>query len=417
MRLTYKALRILGAAAMTCTLAAAQDAVLATAGLHASDVAVTQARDPRPIEPLDFDWAPGGVALPAGVEINEQWASIGVHIWADNNVLGHPDKAILFDSDDPTGEDLDLQTPGVGQGNMWPQGKVLIIAEDDVDADSDGLVDDPDDESGGGTFFFGFDSPMLGRRIGLLDVDELEDAWMRCWLRSRLMQTDFISGMGDNSFMSVAFDPEPMSYMETELTGSGAVTGLELTLCPVVVAVDEYTTGTPTGLQLGEVLKAQYRPRLGFRVDAYSASGVDKCVVFDSANPTGGDFDLQTPGTHPSNTVPYKKVMILADNDVDANGDGLIDEPGDDPLGGMLVIRFDFDVTLESATVIDIDSNELAWFELYNGRGAPLGLYPLSSLGDNSVETILPAVNGVRRIELHMTGSGALADLQYCRDG
>jgi hypothetical protein len=108
--------------------------------------------------------------------------------------------------------------------------------------------------------------------------------------------------------------------------------------------------------------------------------------------------------------------MIIADNDVDADNDGLVDEPGDDPQGGMIALMFDFDVTFESATVIDIDENEMGWFVLYNGRGKPLGNYFLSSLGDNSVETISPGVNGVRRIELYLTGSGALAELLYCRD-
>jgi hypothetical protein len=371
----------------------------------------------RPVEPLDFDWAPGGVALPAGLEIQDQWADIGIHIWAENNVSGHPDKAILFDSANPTGGDSDLVTPGAGQGNRVAQGKVLILAEDDVDADADGLVDDPDDEKGGGTFFFGFDSPLLVRRLGLLDMDELEDAWTRCWLDSLFMQDLFITGIGDNSYMPIGFEPEPMTSMETELSGSGAVTGLELTLCPVAVGLDEYTTGTPTGLQTGEVLGEQYRQRLGFRMEAFSnVGGLDKCIVFDTANPTGGDFDLQTPGTHPTNVVPYRKVMIIADNDVDADNDGLVDEPGDDPQGGMIALMFDFDVTFESATVIDIDENEMGWFVLYNGRGKPLGNYFLSSLGDNSVETISPGVNGVRRIELYLTGSGALAELLYCRD-
>ena len=187
MRFLNTTLGTLAAAAVISAVVVAQDIVPTTMGQSRASRAEAQRLDPRPLEPLDFDWGLGGVALPAGLEINEQWAGIGVHIWAINNILGHPDKAILFDSANPTGGDFDLKTPGTGPGNLLPQGKVLIIAEDDVDADADGLVDDPDDEWGGGSIFFGFDTPMVARTIGLLDVDLIEDSWMRCWLRSTMM--------------------------------------------------------------------------------------------------------------------------------------------------------------------------------------------------------------------------------------
>jgi hypothetical protein len=120
-------------------------------------------------EILDFDWAfkdthwtigpdwyaqglpygpfmDGGRPTLTGEVISEQWAPAGVHIWADNRTEGHPDKAIIFDSDLPTGDDPDLATPGYGPDNLVAEGKLLIIAENDWDATGDNLVDDPDDE-------------------------------------------------------------------------------------------------------------------------------------------------------------------------------------------------------------------------------------------------------------------------------
>ena len=48
---------------------------------------------------------------------------------------------------------------------------MLIIAEDDVDSDVDGLVDDPDDEVNGGSITFRFDDPVRLGVIGLLDLE------------------------------------------------------------------------------------------------------------------------------------------------------------------------------------------------------------------------------------------------------
>ena len=91
-----------------------------------------------------------------GTWITDQFADLGINISAANDNPMHPNKAILFDTINPTGEDDDLITPGPGLNNDTPLGKVLIIAEDDVDADNDGYVDDPDDEAGGGRITFDF---------------------------------------------------------------------------------------------------------------------------------------------------------------------------------------------------------------------------------------------------------------------
>jgi hypothetical protein len=47
-------------------------------------------------------------------------------------------------------------TPGTGAGNTEALHTLLIIAENDIDANNDGCIDDPDDEAGGGSLFFEF---------------------------------------------------------------------------------------------------------------------------------------------------------------------------------------------------------------------------------------------------------------------
>ena len=98
-----------------------------------------------------------GNPLPAGTMVNAQWHGVDIHISAVNDKPGHPNQAIIFDSFNPTGGDNDLGGPiGVMETCHMDieLGNLLIIAEDAVDSNSDGLVDDPDDEAKGGIYIF-----------------------------------------------------------------------------------------------------------------------------------------------------------------------------------------------------------------------------------------------------------------------
>src|SRR5436190_16557817 len=73
----------------------------------------------------------------------------GITISADNFRAGGPDMAIVFDSRRTNTADPDLQAPFVA-GNLAPGtttvGNMLIIAENSIEANHDGLIDSPDDE-------------------------------------------------------------------------------------------------------------------------------------------------------------------------------------------------------------------------------------------------------------------------------
>ncbi len=131
--------------------------------------------------PLDMDRDDNGGFLPAGTIVNGQFAiSRNVLISATNN--NGPDAAILFDTGDPTGGDVDLGTPsqiydGPGQGNggasnVIPENNILVIAENLNDNNNDGLVDNPDDESSGGTIRFDFNNYATVDSIIIIDNDE-----------------------------------------------------------------------------------------------------------------------------------------------------------------------------------------------------------------------------------------------------
>ena len=78
-------------------------------------------------------------------------------------------------------------------------------------------------------------------------------------------------------------------------------------------------------------------------------------VAFDSANPTGGDDDLQTPGFGPGNNLAMGNLLILAADLIDSNNDGLVDDPDDDEDGGTIFFEFARPVTLCRFALIDLD--------------------------------------------------------------
>lgn len=374
--------------------------------------------DPLPLEKIDFDWAMGGMQLAAGTVVDEQWAGLGMHVSARNNTAGHPDMAILFDSAAPTGDDYDLVTPGYGAFNDTAYGKLLIIPENAIDVDGDGLVDVPDDERYGGVITFAFDGLTTVGGLTVVDIDTYEVLHVQGFDGDTLVQDVVLPGIGDNCMLTIGLSSAKVDRLEVAFSGSGAIAELTLVPCPAVVDFDRTTAGAPMAMRLGEVVTDQYAENLGLRVSGVSfrAGGPNEVILFDSAHPTGNDGDLVTPGYHPTNTEAREFVLIIPRDATDADGDGYVDDPNDDELGGMMVFEFETDVVWEYATVLDIDENEAAYFEAYDADGAFLGRVLLQSLGDNSVQRVDPSITGVRRLELHMTGSGALVDLGVCRD-
>jgi len=81
------------------------------------------------------------------------------------------DLAIIFDSQETGTADPDLEGPPWAGGNLAPGtvlGNLLIIAENDVDANNDDLIDNPDDEGArpAGSLIFEF-----GQAIGVFGFD------------------------------------------------------------------------------------------------------------------------------------------------------------------------------------------------------------------------------------------------------
>ena len=182
-----------------------------------------------PCQLLDFDYTLGSDEPVKGQVLSDEWAQVGMSVSATNGVSGHPDLAVVFDSAGPSGGDTDLATPGYGPGNDTALGKLLICAENDVDANADGLVDDPDDEEAGGRMLFNFDEDITFFSTTVLDVDGSEvDTFDFFDAQNNLLATIDIAALGDNSVQQLVADPPiaKVRLIELSLGGSGAVTRL-----------------------------------------------------------------------------------------------------------------------------------------------------------------------------------------------
>ncbi len=370
-------------------------------------------------EGLDFNHSIGSddaIDMVAGRVIAEQWATVGMHTAAVNTNVMHPDKAILFDTDNPTGGDLDLGV-NLGMG--------LIIAEDDFDGNNDGLVDDPDDEQKGGSIFFDFDIPSTVCSVRLVDIDENPGTMLRFYRNGDLVNpTDSMTilSLGDSAIQDVFFHEEMVDRFEVFFKGSGLVRGAEVIVCPQTIDFDETTLGVPLGFAAGQWVTDDL-DHLGITVSAINMgtgpgnNHPDKAILFDTANPTGGDFDLMTPNpNNPTNNTALGYVFILAEDDFDGNNDGLVDDPDDEAGGGE--IRFDFDkaVTFDTVLVLDCDENEVDTFRFYDENGLELGAFLIPDLPDGSVQMIDVGLAGVYAAVIELGGSGAVAKLRFCPD-
>lgn len=366
-------------------------------------------------ETLSFEHTIGdndAIEMVAGRVIDEQWAAAGVHVWADNKDVHHPDKAILFDTDNPTGEDDDL---GVGEG------LALIIAEDDWDGNNDGLVDDPDDEQKGGRIVFDFDVPATICSIRLADIDENPGTELRFYRDGNTDDVDHVIpvvSMADGSVQEVFFLEERVDRFEVFFKGSGAIGGMELVICPRTLNFDETTLGIELGFQAGEWLTDDLA-FMGIGVSAFNNHPLhpQKAILFDTANPTGGDDDLMTPNPdNPTNNEALGYVVIIAENDVDDDDDGLVDDPDDELNGGR--IRFDFEeaTTVHDLKVLDCDANEVDIIQCLDENDDIISMFVVPDEPDGSVQTIAINTSGVRALVVDLGGSGAVAKLRTCPD-
>ncbi|MDY7092234.1 MAG: SdrD B-like domain-containing protein [Acidobacteriota bacterium] len=394
------------------------------------DFGYRPAGDPCP-PTLTFDTAADGSNLPAGTVVHEQWAELGIHV-ASGDPVHHP--AMIFDSAHPTGGDWDLGAPhrdfggpGIGTGgaagtpgeNAVPQGKVLILSED-------GDAGDPDDNAGGGTLVFTFDHPVEVASVSLLDIEASGAGMVEAYDSTGALLTAVpMLALGDNSFQSLPIEVVDVRRLEVHFPESGAVAAV--TFCPPVITggcfgtVDFALDGEGLPLAAGQRVNDELA---GYGIQVLTGDPVNHPVmVFDSAHPTGWDWDLGTPhedfggpgrGDGGAAGMPGENHRSLG-NLLILSADGDAGDPDDFNGGGVFIFLFDEPVEIRTVTVVDTDCDEpFGRVTAFDVLGYPLASRPLQTLGDNSVQTVAVEAQEVRRLEVSLTGSGAVAELVSC---
>jgi hypothetical protein len=154
--------------------------------------------------------------------------------------------------------------------------------------------------------------------------------------------------------------------------------------------------------------------------------GPDLSIVFDSAHPTEQDEDLGTPnedfdgpgegdggerGARGENSVALGKVLVIAQDDEDENGDGLVDVPNDQGRGGILYLKFSHAGRV-SLSIIDVDCNEDEPRLYLFHEGHFVDRVEGQSLGDNSVQHFdLASYGDVDAVRIHLNGSSAIGGI------
>ena len=173
---------------------------------------------------------------------------------------------------------------------------------------------------------------------------------------------------------------------------------------------------------LGPILVNGFNPSLGNQ---------NAAVIFDSANPTGGDADLGTPngdfggpgvgsggqsGAAGENSEALGKILIVDENLVTGMG-GLVEDPDDAAVDGA-TLELSFaetgPVTMQSVGYIDVESSRVGSLELFGADDVSLGVYPLAAVGNNGVGRVATeGATGVLRMVITFGGSGALTDVRF----
>lgn len=124
---------------------------------------------------LFLGWAVDAAAITIDVNDKvhgETITNLGLVDVLVTNQGGGPNRALAFDTTLAGTADPDLEDPWTA-GNLVGSvlGRAIIIAENEIDSQPDGLVDSPDDEAGGGILSLVFSVQVASFGLDLLDVD------------------------------------------------------------------------------------------------------------------------------------------------------------------------------------------------------------------------------------------------------
>ena len=184
--------------------------------------------------------------------------------------------------------------------------------------------------------------------------------------------------------------------------------------------IDFDTDGDGNALLPGQIIDDEFAA-LGITVTTHDPYN-HPAMIFDSSNPTGGDWDLGTPnqdfggpgvgsggkeGKPGENSLSLDNILIISED-----GDG--SDPDDNAHGGTFIFTFDDPVEVAALEILDIDNNEkYGEIVTYAGDSSIISTTPFERLGNNSYQVVDVMAEGVSYMEVYLSGSGAIGSIRF----
>lgn len=332
-------------------------------------------------EPLSFDYDRQGPIGP-GELLADRWTDSGMSI-----VVRRRTPVLSFDSNAPTGDDPDLVTPGSGLLNTVAYDNLLVLGQEGTPLGD--LLADPDANAGGGRVAFTWENDVQTCAITLVDVDEGFGARIRRYLDGELVDEVEIRPWPDNNVRTFPLEPLYVDQMVVRFAGNGGIARLDYLPCPRLADFDLSTTGIPFEVLEGELCTDQFLSQ-------------DFTVSATNADPT-----------HPDEAILLDRgaegiVVAIARDDVDGDGDGLIDDPEIEPAGGTITFDWALCTRVEGARLVELENE--ATVRVYDQDDVLL----YEGMTTNGATDFGGGVELVRRVEFVLQGLGAIGGLRYC---
>ena len=316
-----------------------------------------------------------------------------------------------FDNDLLTDEKLSYYAQD-SQGNVWLLGETVTEYEYD---ESGNLIDIDDSESwlaGEGQSLPGLiftSNPGTGTAYyQRFDLSEAEN-------QAEIVESDLSLTVDGDNFEDVikiqefsVLEPDEFDFkyyapnvgliFEEEIQEGELVFTSELDDTYEVLdsyVVDFETTASGDELLAGTSITNQYDSLSGLTIstprDEFGA------MIFDTSNPTGGDFDL--------GTEDRGNVLIICE-------DGDASDPDDKAGGGTIRFQWSDDVLVNSIGLLDIEETGGS-ITVFDDDGELLRTVAIPDLGDNSFGQVDINTAEVAYLDINLVGSGAIAELSF----
>ena len=163
--------------------------------------------------------------------------------------------------------------------------------------------------------------------------------------------------------------------------------------CPTEIVTEDFE-----GLASGDTVDGQFE---GLTVSAQKSGDSDDspndAMIFDTANPTGGDRDL--------GYDDQGNAVIISE-------DGDSSDADDNMRGGTITFSFTDPSDVVSLRLLDVEEAG-GTIDLFDEDGELIETVDIPTTGDNGEQEVAINVSGVAIMDVNLTGSGAVDDLRY----